>query len=95
MPISRANKPGTPCSAATLAITIIESTATAPTERSMPAVRMISVCPTARAATTAVCCTSSDSVCGLENRAFSRLKTITVSTRIMAGLIAGCACSRC
>ena len=43
MPISRARKPGTPFSAASLAITNIDRIEIAPTARSMPAVRMISV----------------------------------------------------
>ena len=43
-PISSASRPGTPWSADSFAITIDESTMIAPTERSMPAVRMISVC---------------------------------------------------
>ena len=48
--------PGIPSSLARVAMTIIDSTMIAPTDRSMPAVRMTSVWPTARAATTAVCC---------------------------------------
>ena len=54
-PMARARMPGMPSSWARVAMTIIDSTMIAPTERSMPAVRMTRVWPTARAATTAVC----------------------------------------
>ena len=51
-----------PCSALSLALNSIARIAIAPTERSMPAVRMIRVWPTARAPTTATCCRISDCV---------------------------------
>ncbi len=43
MPMSRASGAGTPLSAASLAMTIIARMTIAPTERSMPAVRMMRV----------------------------------------------------
>ena len=64
MPIASAATPGTPWSDDTLAITIADRMAMAPTDRSMPAVRMTIVWPTARAATTAACCSSSEIVVG-------------------------------
>ncbi len=67
----------------------------APTERSMPAVRMMRVWPTARAATTAVCWIISEIEAGLAKRGLIRLKTTTVATRIRAGLMNGLPCSRC
>ena len=54
-PRTRASGPGTPKLAALPAITIEVKTMIAPTDRSMPAVRMISVWPTARPPTTATC----------------------------------------
>ncbi len=59
-PMRIARNPGTPFSAARVAMTIIARMATAPTDRSMPAVRMTSVCPIARHAMTATCWSSSD-----------------------------------
>ena len=55
-PISSASSPGTPWSADSLAITIDDNTMMAPTDRSMPAVRMISVWPIAMTPTTITCC---------------------------------------
>src|SRR5881397_1710007 len=77
------------------AITILSTMVMAPTDRSMPAVRMISVCPTASAATTAVCWTSSESAAGLENRLLTTVKLTTVINKMMARLSAGRWCSRC
>ena len=56
IPISRASTPGTPLLAARLAMTNEDKMAIAPTDRSMPAVRMTSVWPIAKAAITATCC---------------------------------------
>ena len=54
-PSSSASRPGTPASADSLAITIEDRTMIAPTERSMPAVRMISVWAMPSVPTTITC----------------------------------------
>ena len=56
--------PGTPKDDSGLRHQNDDSTITAPTERSMPAVKMISVWPTARAPTTATCCVIRDRFAG-------------------------------
>src|SRR5688572_16564117 len=94
-PSIRASGPDSPCSLPYDAITIIAKIAAAPTDRSMPAVRMMSVCPTASAATTAVCWIISDTVPGSENRGLSTVNTTHVMARMIAGLTAGWACSTC
>ena len=63
-PSSSASRPGTPWSADSLAITIRESTITAPTDRSMPAVRITSVWAMPSVPTTITCCTISDRLPG-------------------------------
>ena len=62
---------------------------TAPTERSMPAVRMMSVWAMASVPTTATCCVMSERFAGFRKRSLSRPNTITETTSTMAGLIAG------
>ncbi len=62
IPIRIATGPGIPLSALSLALSSIARMEIAPTDRSMPAVRMISVWPIARAPTTATCCMISDCV---------------------------------
>ena len=95
-PSRRAGTAGTPFSDASFAITIMDRIAIAPTDRSMPAVRMISVCPTARAATTAVCCTNSESDGGSREAGIDdREGHDVITTRIRAGLMAGWEWSRC
>ena len=54
----------------------MESTITAPIDRSMPAVRMISVCPTASEPTTATCCRMIEMFCGRKKRPLSRPNTM-------------------
>src|SRR5919112_1773690 len=89
-PMTSAGTAGTPFSAAIVAISMVDRIVIAPTDRSMPAVRMMSVCPIPRAAMTAVCCTSSDSEFGRAKFGFRAVNTISVRTRIRAGLNAGC-----
>ena len=55
IPMRIASQPATPFSAARVAMTIIARIVMAPTDRSMPAVRMTRVWPIARHATTATC----------------------------------------
>ena len=54
-PSSSAKKPGTPLLAARLAMNNMDRIEIAPTDRSMPAVNTINVCPIANAAMIAVC----------------------------------------
>ena len=70
-------------------MTIDEKTMIAPHDRSMPAVRMISVWPTASVPTTATCWVMSERLLGVANLLLSSLKTITLMTRTMAGLSHG------
>ena len=73
-PISSASRPGTPASADSLAITIEDSTMIAPTERSMPAVRMTSVWAMPSVPTTITCWTISDRFAGARKRSAVMLK---------------------
>ena len=73
-PISSASRPGTPASADSLAITIDDSTMIAPTERSMPAVRMTSVWAMPSVPTTITCWTISDRLAGARKRSAVMLK---------------------
>ena len=94
-PTAMASTPGMPAPAASFAAIIMERIATAPTERSIPAVRMISVCPTASAPITATCCTTSESELGEANLGLSVLNATNERTRTRNGLIAGWECSAC
>ena len=73
-PSSSASRPGSPWSAASLAITIEDRTMIAPTERSMPAVRMTSVWAMPSVPTTITCWTISDRFAGARKRSAVRLK---------------------
>ena len=87
--------PGRPALTPRVPMNIIDRVASAPTERSMPAVRMMRVWPMASMATIAVCCTSSDREFAEANRGLMIEKTTTVTTRRAAGLTVGWACRRC
>lgn len=91
--MSRARGPGIPPSLAREAITIIDSTVIAPTERSMPAVRITRVCPTASAAMIAVCCMSRPNELAVRKREFSAVKTPKLINRMISGEIHGYWCS--
>jgi hypothetical protein len=95
MPIRIASGPGTPPEDARLAMISIENTVSAPTDRSMPAVRMISVWPMASAAMIATCWNRIDNVCGCRNRGLTTAKTITATISTSNGLRAGWACRTC
>ena len=73
-PSSSASSPGTPASAESLAITIEERTMIAPTERSMPAVRMTSVWAMPRVPTTITCWTISERFAGSRKRSAVKAK---------------------
>src|SRR3954470_9722922 len=94
-PISRAISPGTPWSWLSLTITSDDSTIAIPMDRSMPAVRMITVCPTARAPTTAICWTSRDRACGRRKLSATMPKTTTARISTINGLSAGLPCRTC
>ena len=89
MPMIKDAHPGTPWSNAVLAITIDENTMIAPQERSIPAVRMISVWPIARVPTTAVCWAITPRSVGVANFDESSRKMMTVIARTIAGLSHG------
>src|SRR5207247_3983635 len=90
MPRMIASTPGTPLLAAVWAITIWARMAAAPTDKSMPAVRMIMVWPMARVASTATCWIISDRFVALKNLGLIRENTMTDATSTLAGPIVGC-----
>ena len=57
-----------PASTASLVITMDPSAITIPQDRSMPAVRMITVCPMAMTPTTITCCRMSEKFCPVRKR---------------------------
>ena len=62
----------------------------APTERSMPAVRMISVCAMPRMAMIVTCCSTSDRLSGAKNAAADdQLKIDDAEERTMNGIVVG------
>src|ERR1700712_4901555 len=66
-----------------------------PMDRSMPAVRMMTLYPTASAATTATCCTSSESAWGRKKLSAKMPNTITATMSTIRGLSAGLPCRTC
>jgi hypothetical protein len=66
-PSRTASSGWSPDSTASLVMTMLPRAITAPLERSIPAVRMISVWPTARVPTTMTCCTISEKFRPLRN----------------------------
>ena len=68
-PSRKAIGTGTPASTASLPITTEDSTMIAPTERSMPAVRMIRVCAMPTMPMIVTCCRIKDRLNGWKNRA--------------------------
>jgi hypothetical protein len=89
MPRIRASTPGTPLLAARFAMNSMDRMQIAPTERSIPAVRMIKVWPIARAAMIAVCWMMIDMVAGWANRGLMIVKTMKAMTSTSNGLSAG------
>ena len=63
-----AARTGTPFTTASRVMTIDPNAMTAPQERSIPAVRMIRVCPMASTPTTIDCCTTSERLGPVKNR---------------------------
>ena len=69
-----------------------DSTITAPIDRSIPAVRMISVWPTASDPMTAVCCSRIDRFSALKNRSLTIPKTMHANINTISGLSHGSRC---
>ena len=81
MPRAIARIGGTPLSTASFVITIDPKAMTAPQERSIPAVRMISVCPIASVPTSIVCWRTSERLLPVRKRSdFSAKKAPTSSS---------------
>ena len=89
MPRIRARKPGTPLLAARFAMNIMAKMQIAPTDKSIPAVRMTSVCPMASAAMIAVCWMMIDNVAGWANRGLMMVKMMNAMISTISGLSAG------
>ena len=64
-------------------------TAIAPQERSIPAVRIIIVCPAATAPTIATCCKISEKLDGVKKFSLKKLKVIDAKRSTNAELIQG------
>ena len=94
-PIRSATLAGTPAVAASSAMTICARIITAPTERSIPAVSMMTVCPIARQPSTASCCSISEMSSGRRKRGFNASNTAIETTSTITGAPAGCRCSQC
>jgi hypothetical protein len=86
--------PGRPTLVARLAMMIEENTAMAPTERSMPAVRMIRVCPSARTAMTVTCASTRDRFAPDRKRGFDAEKATIARISTASGPSVGLACNR-
>jgi hypothetical protein len=88
-PRRSASGAGAPLPVASCATTMEARIMTAPTERSMPAVRMMSVWAMARVPTTETCWVIRDRFSTRRNLSLSSPKTTTATSRTMAGLRAG------
>ena len=67
------------------------TTRIAPTERSMPAVRITSVCATAMMPTTVTCCSTVESAPGPRNRGAISPKARMLITSTSVGMVVGLA----
>ena len=85
MPHRMASGAGTPRSAANFVITMLPSAMTMPQDRSMPAVRMISVCPMAMTPTTITCCRISEKFSPLKKRSVVAPKIAQAMISAMKG----------
>src|SRR4051812_14903814 len=85
MPQPIAMGTGTPCPTASVVMTIPPSAMTAPQERSTPAVRMMSVCPTAITPTTITCWSTIDRLSPVRNRSLRAPKNAHASTSATSG----------
>ena len=80
---------GEPPSTTWRAITTVPRTAIAPLARSMPAVRMISVCPSARVPTTIDCCSTRDALPAVAKVSVVTEKMTIATTSAASGPSAG------
>ncbi len=94
-PMMRAGKPGTPSFVAMLAIRIDENTVMAPAERSMPAVRMTRVWPSASVAITVTCCSTRPRFAADRNRPLTIANAMIATTSTASGPRIGLACRTC
>ena len=78
-----------PLLTANFVITTCPSAITVPTERSIPAVRITSVCPIASTPTTITCCITSDRFWASRKRSDLTEKKAIASTRAMSGPTVG------
>ena len=85
MPHRIASGAGSPSSTASLVITMPPSAMTMPHDRSMPAVRMISVWPIAMTPTTMTCCRTSEKFSPVRKRSLWVAKKTQASSRAMKG----------
>ena len=74
-----------PESTASVVITIEPSAITMPQERSIPAVRMISVCPIASTPTTTTCCRISERFCPVKKRSVCEAKNAHATSSARKG----------
>src|SRR6476469_5245073 len=88
MPMSNATTPLVPVRVS-FAISSVANTAIAAFARSMPAVRMTSVCPSASVPITSDCCTTSDRLSTFRNVSVVSPNTPIATTSAIAGPIAG------
>ena len=94
MPSRSAGSAGTPLSTASFVMITCPSAMTVPTERSMPAVRITSVCPIARTPTIITCCNTSEKFCAWKNRSVFSEKNAIVRTSAMSGPTVGAVITR-
>src|SRR6201992_2047152 len=92
-PMIRAGTTGTPELMASPAITIWARIMAAPTDRSMPAVKMMMVWPRASRPITATCCSMIDRLARAKNRVLIRPKITTARISTISGPSDGGACS--
>ena len=90
-----ATTPGTPSLTAMLAMRMDVNTAIAPAERSMPAVRMISVWPRAIVAITVTCCSTRPRFAAERNRPLTIANAMIATTSTANGPRIGLACRTC
>ena len=83
-----------PLSMASFVITICPSAITVPTERSIPAVRITSVCPIASTPTTITCCSTSERFWASRKRSDLTEKKAIASSSAMSGPTVGAVSTR-
>ena len=94
-PMMIARTPGTPSFAAMFAMRMDVNTVMAPAERSMPAVRMTRVWPSARVAITVTCCSTRPRFAAERNRPLTIANAMIATTSTASGPRIGLACRTC